>query len=228
MQVGPNLYAYVRQNPWTAFDPGGLQLWMIEAPLTPLLRGMIEVGEFSGRSGGAEFVAPKAPSIPQGNHVVPKPSVAPAATPKPAPATNFRPSLDPTIIPNPQSAAAPASPTTSSKDTQSNNHKILYIQNNYDEGSPQSNELHEFVGRWNSEIVKHGGATTTRSVDLYARTAADRAAGRERARNRGLYDGKVVGHLPDVGAGGDINGPFMPVSKNVNGSIGVQVGWYHR
>lgn len=24
MEVGPNLYAYVRQNPWTAFDPDGL------------------------------------------------------------------------------------------------------------------------------------------------------------------------------------------------------------
>ncbi len=32
LQVGPNLYAYVKQNPWTSFDPHGLESFMMGSP----------------------------------------------------------------------------------------------------------------------------------------------------------------------------------------------------
>ena len=47
MVDGPNLYAYVRQNPWTHFDPEGLQEDEVETPAeeAEMMRPMREAGE---------------------------------------------------------------------------------------------------------------------------------------------------------------------------------------
>ena len=51
--------------------------------------------------------------------------------------------------------------------------------------------------------------------------AASEAAAAERKLNPSLYaNGEVAGHIPDVGWGGKIDGPFMPLSPKVNSYIG--------
>lgn len=226
---GPNLYAYVKQNPWTAWDPDGLFM-LFQVPFSGMIRPLVQFGETSGRMGG-EGVMPRMASMPRVTQAEPLPSPAqPVPTPaaQPAPVTNFRPAIDTAIMPVPDLSRAPTSPTTSSKDTKDRNHKILFIQNNYDEGTQQSNELHEFVGRWNEEIVKRGGSMTTRTPTVFDNAAKRVAQDRERAKNPGAYAGKAVGHIPDVIAGGDPKGPFMPLDSQLNSSIGRQVQIYHQ
>jgi RHS repeat-associated protein len=43
---GPNLYAYVRQNPWTYWDPEGLSIW------TKLLKFAVKGGDFAATTAG--------------------------------------------------------------------------------------------------------------------------------------------------------------------------------
>jgi hypothetical protein len=131
-------------------------------------------------------------------------------------------------MPNPQSSGR-ASPSSSQKQTNNNNnHVILWINDIFMPGSSQSKELNTFVDAWNQEIVKNGGAMTTRSPSYIDKLQKQAAQNKERANNPAKYAGKVVGHVPDVVAGGSpANGPFMPLDGRVNSSIGSQVQHEH-
>ena len=68
VDVGPNLYAYVRQNPWTSFDPLGLQTGFMPSVLDPtkyrptpyspgftrrfVTQGLLRLGPIGGAVGG--------------------------------------------------------------------------------------------------------------------------------------------------------------------------------
>ncbi|MGC7560106.1 hypothetical protein ACPWUB_05530 [Pasteurella sp. 22655_41Tandhals] len=98
---------------------------------------------------------------------------------------------------------------------------VLKIKNKFTPDSLESKELTEFIDRWNEQIKHTGGNMTRQTVDKSSRRAASRAAKLEKLQNPDLYsNGKVAGHISDVGWGGRIDGPFMPLSPSVNSYIG--------
>ena len=98
---------------------------------------------------------------------------------------------------------------------------ILKIKNKFSPNSPEAKELAEFVKKWNEQIVASGGTMTRQAVDKATRRAANKAAKLEKLNNPQLYaNGKVAGHISDVGWGGKTTGPFMPLSTAVNSYIG--------
>ena len=132
---GPNLYAYVKENPWTSFDPEGLQTMLFQAPvwLDPVVRFGVEGGgRFVGESGGRfipEYAVPRSGGIVPRTGLVPevitpRPTPAPTAVPKPqvAPAPQPGQAPAPKIEPTPAISPVPGtSPTKTDKQTQEEN-----------------------------------------------------------------------------------------------------------
>lgn len=99
--------------------------------------------------------------------------------------------------------------------------EILKIKNKFVPNSPEAKELAEFVNKWNEQITASGGSMVRQTVDKATRRAANKAAKLEKLNNPQLYtNGKVAGHISDVGWGGKATGPFMPLSTTVNSYIG--------
>ncbi len=96
----------------------------------------------------------------------------------------------------------------------------LKIRNKFPVGSAEDTAFRDFVGQWNQQ-AQEAGSLTRQAVTNEMRQAASAAANAERAANPGLYpSGTAVGHVPDVGWGGNPNGPFVPLPTSVNGYIG--------
>ena len=99
--------------------------------------------------------------------------------------------------------------------------EILKIKNKFVPNSPEAKELTEFIKKWNEQIVVSEGTMTRQAVDKATRRAASKAAKLEKLNNPQFYtNGKVAGHISDVGWGGKTTGPFMPLSTTVNSYIG--------
>lgn len=98
---------------------------------------------------------------------------------------------------------------------------VLEIKNKFEEGSSLSNQLKDFADLWNQEIANNGGSMTRQSVSKADRRAASKAAKKYKKANPQLFqNGEVAGHIPDVGWGGKISGPFTPLHNDVNSYIG--------
>jgi hypothetical protein len=96
----------------------------------------------------------------------------------------------------------------------------LKIRNKFVPGSAEDSALRDFVNQWNQQAQEEGGLTR-QAVTAEMRAAANDAIDAEKAANPRLYPpGTVAGHLPDVGWGGNPNGPFVPLPTSVNSYIG--------
>jgi hypothetical protein len=96
----------------------------------------------------------------------------------------------------------------------------LKIRNKFPPGSAEDSAFRDFANRWNRQ-VQEAGSMARQAVTPAMRAAADDAITAERAANPDLYpQGTVAGHLPDVGWGGNPNGPFVPLPTSVNSYIG--------
>ncbi|MHB1425944.1 MAG: hypothetical protein ACYC3I_22500 [Gemmataceae bacterium] len=97
----------------------------------------------------------------------------------------------------------------------------LKILNKFKAGSAAARQLQRFVKAWNKEIAAAGGSMTTRtltSAEELASKAWRRAMG---ARFPKRFAGKVVGHVPDAGAGGVASGGrAMALLDSVNSYLG--------
>ena len=88
---------------------------------------------------------------------------------------------------------------------------VLYIFNKYRKNSVEDKDLNKFVEAWNKSIADNGGSLSRCAV----------SAAKHKEQNPSLYKkGEVAGHIPDVGWGGKIDGPFMPLNSRVNSYIG--------
>ena len=86
----------------------------------------------------------------------------------------------------------------------------------------ETKQLERFVGAWNQEL-RRVGPMTARAVGEGKRAAAKLWQEEVRARHPWVYTNKdiVVGHLPDMGWGGNARSIFsMPLLKSVNSYIG--------
>ena len=97
----------------------------------------------------------------------------------------------------------------------------------YKPGSAKSNQLRRFAGAWNDKIAEKGGSMKRRCLTdkQEKESAAWKKAQRKKYPDR--FDGAVVGHVPDAGAGGTHAGPgatAMALNPGVNASIGGQIG----
>src|SRR5262249_51193650 len=98
---------------------------------------------------------------------------------------------------------------------------VLYLWNKFAKGSVEDLELQKHVVAWNQEILAQGGSLTRQSVSKADRLLANAAANAEKQLNPSLYPkGTSPGHTPDVGWGGKIKGPFMPLNSRVNEYVG--------
>jgi hypothetical protein len=96
----------------------------------------------------------------------------------------------------------------------------LKIRNKFAAGSAEDTAFRDFVDRWNQQ-VQDAGSMARQAVTAEMRAAANDAIAAERAANPGLYPpGTSAGHVPDVGWGGNPNGPFAPIPTSVNSYIG--------
>ncbi len=226
---GPNFYTYVRQNPWTMFDPEGLQLGAFFGT-GQWAGGAIEAAELGVRAGG-EFTRPGI------SEVFPRVQVKPEIRNAPEirggqwdGAKGMAPKTQPPIAVYP--APSPkSSPTETARQTNQENAKILYITNNFEEGSSQSKQLHSFVSDWNYMIQVNGGQLTTKTPTAAEKLAKAAIQDRMRRDDPQTYSNPntVVGHVPDLVAGGHpTNGPFMALDRSVNSSIGAQVNVVHQ
>ena len=98
---------------------------------------------------------------------------------------------------------------------------VLYIFNKYRKNSVEDKDLNKFVEAWNKSIADNGGSLSRCAVSDETRKKASQAAAKHKEQNPSLYKkGEVAGHIPDVGWGGKIDGPFMPLNSRVNSYIG--------
>ena len=98
---------------------------------------------------------------------------------------------------------------------------VLYIFNKYRKNSVEDKDLNKFVEAWNKSIADNGGSLSRCAVSDETRKKASQAVAKHREQNPSLYKkGEVAGHIPDVGWGGKIDGPFMPLNSRVNSYIG--------
>ncbi|WP_373246912.1 RHS repeat domain-containing protein [Phocaeicola massiliensis] len=96
---------------------------------------------------------------------------------------------------------------------------VLKIKRKFSKGSKESDELEDFVSRWNKQIPPDG--LTRQPVSRELRKKASDAANKYRIDNPELFkSGQVAGHIPDVGWGGNPQGPFVPISSSVNSYLG--------
>ena len=97
---------------------------------------------------------------------------------------------------------------------------VLYIFNKYRKNSVEDKDLNKFVEAWNKSIADNGGSLSRCAVSDETRKKASQAAAKHKEQNPSLYKkGEVAGHIPDVGWGGKIDGPFMPLNSRVNSYI---------
>lgn len=81
--------------------------------------------------------------------------------------------------------------------------------------------LRKHIDDWNAQIEANGGALTRQVVTPEMRAAATDAANAAKKANPELYpQGVSPGHTPDVGWGGAIDGPIIPLNPRVNSYIG--------
>jgi hypothetical protein len=98
---------------------------------------------------------------------------------------------------------------------------VLEIKQKFPAGSPEAQELENFAQSWNQEMSNAGGSCTRQAIPKATRRAATKAAKADTAANPSLYrNGKVPGHTPDVGWGGQTTGFFVPLSPAVNSYVG--------
>lgn len=97
----------------------------------------------------------------------------------------------------------------------------LEIKDKFPAGSIESLELRDFADKWNTEITNNGGSMTRKAISKQERRAASKAAKKFRDANPHLFqNGEVAGHIPDAGWGGNANGPFTPLTSDVNSYVG--------
>jgi hypothetical protein len=80
----------------------------------------------------------------------------------------------------------------------------LNIKNKFDADSPESGQLRRYTAAWNDEIDNAGGSMTRRTLSPAQQAAADDWRSDMRDQYPSRFDGKVVGHVPDAAAGGDV------------------------
>ncbi|EAS1760873.1 RHS repeat-associated core domain-containing protein [Salmonella enterica] len=98
---------------------------------------------------------------------------------------------------------------------------VLSIKNKFALGSPEDLALRKHVADWNAQIEINGGSMTRQAVTPEMRAAATDAANAAKKANPELYPkGISPGHTPDVGWGGSIEGPIIPINSRVNSYIG--------
>ncbi|EMS8291118.1 RHS domain-containing protein [Salmonella enterica] len=98
---------------------------------------------------------------------------------------------------------------------------VLSIKNKYDKDSVEDLALRKHIADWNAQIEANGGSMTRRVVTPEIRDAATKAANDAKKANPELYPkGMSPGHTPDVGWGGAIEGPIIPLNSRVNSYIG--------
>jgi RHS repeat-associated protein len=97
---------------------------------------------------------------------------------------------------------------------------VLNLKNKFPAGSPEDLALQQHVADWNAQIENSGGSMTRQAVTPEMRGAADDAAASARAGDPAGYSGMAAGHTPDVGWGGDPQGPISPLNKSVNSYVG--------
>ena len=84
--------------------------------------------------------------------------------------------------------------------------------------------MKDFVDLWNQQL-ENGPMVRTAVDDALSEAGLDAIAA-ERAANPGLYPpGTAVGHIPDVGWGGNPEGPFAPLNSRVNSYTGGATQW---
>ncbi|EOV7824744.1 RHS repeat-associated core domain-containing protein [Escherichia coli] len=97
----------------------------------------------------------------------------------------------------------------------------LKIKNKYEPGSPEDLTLQKHVADWNAQIEANGGSMTRQAVTPKMRGDATKAANNARTANPSAYpQGISPGHTPDVGWGGAIEGPIIPLHSRVNSYVG--------
>ena len=97
----------------------------------------------------------------------------------------------------------------------------LKIKNKYEPGSPEDLALQKHVADWNAQIEANGGSMTRQAVTPKMRGDATKAANNARTANPSAYpQGISPGHTPDVGWGGAIEGPIIPLHSRVNSYVG--------
>ncbi|MGP9827344.1 RHS repeat-associated core domain-containing protein, partial [Ectopseudomonas khazarica] len=84
------------------------------------------------------------------------------------------------------------------------NGSTLCIKDKFPINSAESQELGDFVGRWNEQIQKNGGSMTRRVLTEQEQKDSDNWRKRTRCE---CSPGKVAGHVPDAAAGG----PAIPL-----------------
>ncbi|HDJ1442417.1 TPA: RHS repeat-associated core domain-containing protein, partial [Serratia rubidaea] len=98
---------------------------------------------------------------------------------------------------------------------------VLSIKNKFELGSPEDLALRKHVADWNTQIEINGGSMTRQAVTPEMRALATDAANNAKKANPGSYPkGVSPGHTPDVGWGGAIEGPIIPLNSRVNSYIG--------
>ncbi len=96
----------------------------------------------------------------------------------------------------------------------------LKIRNRFPVGSEEDTAFRDFINQWNQQ-VQDAGSLTRQAVTDEMRYAADQAARAARNASPELYPpGTAASHVPDVGWGGNPNGPITPLPQPVNGYIG--------
>jgi RHS repeat-associated protein len=98
----------------------------------------------------------------------------------------------------------------------------LNIFNKYPEGSAEDLALQQHVADWNEQIEASGGQMTRQPVSPEMRAQANDASDAARAADPDAYadPGMRPGHTPDVGWGGDPDGPVFPLNQRVNSYVG--------
>lgn len=99
---------------------------------------------------------------------------------------------------------------------------VLNLRNKFDPGSAEDQALQQHVADWNQSIADNGGSMTRQAVTPAMRAQADVAAANARAADPALYPNNSVaaGHTPDVGWGGNPEGPINPLNSTVNSYVG--------
>ena len=100
---------------------------------------------------------------------------------------------------------------------------VLHLKNPFEPGSPEDLALKKHVSDWNNEIQNNDGLMTRQKVSKEMRKDADRAAGKAKSDFPEDYEqssGMAPGHTPDVGWGGNTDGPIIPLLKSVNSYVG--------
>jgi hypothetical protein len=101
------------------------------------------------------------------------------------------------------------------------NNGVLYLKNKFSVGSAEDAALQQHVGDWNQAILNQGGSMTRQAVTPAMRAQADQAAAAAKQANPSLYpSGMAPGHTPDVGWGGNVQGPINPLNATVNSYVG--------